>query len=434
MKPVTLPFAAALLLAGMGPAAAVDFQFWYGNTGAAETAIQNACAAFNDSQTEHKITCVGQGSYDTAMQKAIAAVRAKQHPVLIQFFDAGTLDLMLSGAVEPVAEALPDVDWSNYVTGAKSYYETSKGQLYSQPYNASTVVFYGNKEMMAKGGIDALPQTYEALVEALRKLKTAGVECPYVTDGHPWRVLEQVAARHGAPIASRSNGYDGLDAEYLINQGLPAQHLTNLAAWHDEGLVKLDPETRAGTFSDAFNAGECAFMEASTANYSAAYKALGDKVLVGMAPVYEGTERKNTFVGGGSLWIMKGHDPEAVAAAGEFLNFVRQPEQQINLIREAAFVPVTNDVMAVMREQNLLTDPAFGSIEAGMESLNQPGNENSRGIRLGFYVQFRDIFKEETQRAFSGEQTMQAALDNAKTRGDELLRRFQQTYSGVELP
>ncbi|MBA4489368.1 extracellular solute-binding protein [Paracoccus sp. S1E-3] len=434
MKLNSLPVAATFLLASLGPTAAAEFQFWYGNTGAAETAIQNACAAFNDSQTEHKITCVGQGSYDTAMQKAIAAVRAKQHPVLIQFFDAGTLDLMLSGAVEPVAQALPDVDWSNYVTGAKSYYETSKGQLYSQPYNASTVVFYGNKEVMAKGGIDAPPQTYEALVEALRKLKTAGVECPYVTDGHPWRVLEQVAARHGAPIASRSNGYDGLDAEYQINQGLPAQHLTNLAAWHDEGLVKLDPETRAGTFSDAFNAGECAFMEASTANYSAAYKALGDKVLVGMAPVYEGTERKNTFVGGGSLWIMKGHDPEAVAAAGEFLNFVRQPEQQINLIREAAFVPVTNDVMTVMRDQNLLTDPAFGSIEAGMESLNQPGNENSRGIRLGFYVQFRDIFKEETQRAFSGEQTMQAALDNAKTRGDELLRRFQQTYSGVELP
>ena len=30
---------------------------------------------------------------------------------------------------------------------------------------------------------------------------------------------------------------------------------------------------------------------------------------------------------------------------------------------------------------------------------------------------------------------MQAALDNAaKARGDELLRRFEQTYQGVELP
>ena len=55
-------------------------------------------------------------------------------------------------------------------------------------------------------------------------------------------------------------------------------------------------------------------------------------------------------------------------------------------------------------------------------------------IRLGFYLQFREIWKEEIQRAFSGEKTAQVALDDAKVRGDELLRRFEQTYQGVALP
>ena len=32
------------------------------------------------------------------------------------------------------------------------------------------------------------------------------------------------------------------------------------------------------------------------------------------------------------------------------------------------------------------------------------------------------------------DQTVQVALDNAKKRGDELLRRFEQTYKGVKLP
>jgi sn-glycerol 3-phosphate transport system substrate-binding protein len=40
---------------------------------------------------------------------------------------------------------------------------------------------------------------------------------------------------------------------------------------------------------------------------------------------------------------------------------------------------------------------------------------------------------EETQKAFAGQETMQAALDNAKKRGDELLRRFEQTYKGVKM-
>lgn len=124
------------------PATAADIEFWYGATGANwETAVQNACGAFNESQTEHKITCVGQGGYEAGMQAAIAAVRANQHPVLLQIHDAGTLDLMLSGAVEPVADVLPNVDWASYIGGARSYYETSTGTLFSQPYNASTLIF-----------------------------------------------------------------------------------------------------------------------------------------------------------------------------------------------------------------------------------------------------------------------------------------------------
>jgi sn-glycerol 3-phosphate transport system substrate-binding protein len=66
--------------------------------------------------------------------------------------------------------------------------------------------------------------------------------------------------------------------------------------------------------------------------------------------------------------------------------------------------------------------------------MSEPATPDTRGIRLGSYIQFRQIWTEETQKAFSGQQTMQVALDKAKTRGDELLRRFQQTYKGVELP
>jgi sn-glycerol 3-phosphate transport system substrate-binding protein len=65
--------------------------------------------------------------------------------------------------------------------------------------------------------------------------------------------------------------------------------------------------------------------------------------------------------------------------------------------------------------------------------MNQPRTPDTRGIRLGFYVQFRQVFMEETQKAFAGQQTMQVALDNAKKRGDELLRRFEQTYKGAKM-
>ncbi|WP_319412110.1 extracellular solute-binding protein [uncultured Cohaesibacter sp.] len=434
MKLNLLAATAASLIGLSSFAQAADIEFWYGNTGRPEEAIQNACAAFNKSQSEHKITCVGQGGYEAGMQKAIAAYRSKKHPVLIQFFDAGTLDLMLSDAVVPVSEAMPDVDWGDYINGARSYYETSKGALFSQPYNGSTLLFYVNTEMLAKVGETEIPASWEKVAEVAKKLKDAGVACPFTTDAHPWRILEQFSARHGVPIASRHNGYDGLDAEYTFNEGPVADHLNNLYKWRKEGLVLLNQDTKAGKYNAAFNTGECAMMEGSTGSYGAAFTALGDKVKIGMAPMYEGVERRNTLIGGASIWLMKGHSKEKIAAAKAFLDFLRRDDQQIEFTRMTGYMPVTKSALKSLIDSGKSKDLEFATAEMGVNSLNQPGDENSRGIRLGFYVQFRDIFMEETQKAFNGDQTMQEALNAAKKRGDELLRRFEQTYKGVKLP
>jgi len=254
----------ALALSTAAPAHAADIEFWYGNTGRIEEAIQAQCEAFNAAQDEHTITCVGQGGYEAGMQKAIAAYRSGEHPVLIQFFDAGTLDLMLSDAVVPVHTLFEDVDWGDYNTGAKGYYQTSTGDLFSQPYNGSTLIFYANMEMLGAVGVTEVPGTWEEVIETARALKEAGVDCPFSTDAHPWRVLEQFSARHGAPIASNDNGYGGLDAEYTFNRGIVADHLNNLAAWREEGLVKLNADTETGHYFRAFTGGECAMAEGST--------------------------------------------------------------------------------------------------------------------------------------------------------------------------
>ncbi|MDQ0454321.1 extracellular solute-binding protein [Rhizobium paknamense] len=427
-------FASALSLASAASVAkAADIEFWYGNTGLGEEAIQNACSAFNAAQSRDRVTCVGQGSYEVAMQKAIAAYRAKKNPVLMQFFDAGTLDLMLSGAVEPVSEALPQVKWDDYLPGARSYYQTAKGALLSQPYNGSTLILYGNRELLARAGISALPATYEELVADARKLKAAGIACPFATDGLSWRVLEQFSARHGEPIATRHNGYDGLDATYTFNTGLAATHLQNLKSWRDEGLLRLEQDTKTGKFDAAFNAGECAMVENSTGGYGAAYKALGDKVMIGLAPMYQGKTRHNTLIGGASIWIMKGHGPAEIEAAKAFLDFLRRDDQQIAFAGKTGYLLMTGSALTALKISGKAATPEFAVADLGVSSLAEPGNDDSRGIRLGFFVQFRDIFLKETQKAFNGEKPMQQALDDSARQGNELLRRFEKTYRGAAM-
>lgn len=153
-----------------------------------------------------------------------------------------------------------------------------------------------------------------------------------------------------------------------------------------------------------------------------------------MVPVYDGYKRYNTLVGGASIWIMKGHNEAEITAAKEFLNFLRQPDQQIAFTRSTGYLPVTKDVQKIMQDAGMWNDALFASSRVGTESLGMPQNDNSRGLRLGFSLQFRDIFKEELDKAFAGQQTAQATLDNAKLRGDALLRRFAQTYKNAKLP
>lgn len=433
-KIITAAAITAIAMTTTAVAQATEVEFWYGNTGRIEQAILKGCDDFNASQDEHKVKCLGQGSYEAGMQKAIAAYRSEKHPVMIQFFDGGTLDVMLSGAIVPVEQVMPKVNWKDYLAGARGYYESSKGELYSQPYNGSTLIFYGNKAELAKVGVTDLPQTWEEVIETARKLKEAGHSCPFVTDGHPWRILEQFAARHAVPIATNHNGYTGLDAEYVFNKGLIAEHMSNLAEWHNEGLIRLNAETKAGNYERAFAAGECAMMNSSTGAYASAFTALDDKVAISMAPMYEGHKRHNTFIGGASIYVMKGHSEEKVEAAKAYLNFIRKPEQQIEFTRATGYMPVTKGALDELISSGKADMPEFATANVGVASLNQPSTEDTKGIRLGFFTPARDIFIEETTKAFNGEQDMKTALDSAVVRGNELLRRFEQTYEGVELP
>lgn len=433
MRSLLSKSAFALILATSG-AHAADIEFWYGIRGNKADAVQAQCDAFNDAQSEHKVTCVAQGDYEEAAQKAIAAYRSGTHPVLVQFSDALTLDLMLSDAVVPVSEALPETNWSDVIGGARSYYETSKGELFSAPYNPSTLLLYANMEQLGEVGVTEIPTTWEGIMDVAQKLKANGHSCPFVTDGHPWRILEQFAVRHGEPIASKNNGYGGLDTQYTYNEGLVLEHMENIVAWREEGLFLLETDTEAGKYRGAFNSGECAMMEASTGSYAAAYEAGGDRVGLQIAPVYEDRQRFNSMIGGGALWIMKGHDTDKIAAAGAFIEFFLDDDQQLQFTEATGYLPVTNSAIAALKESGRAEEPIFAAVSIASEALGIDGNENSRGMRLGFFSEARSAFQEETTKAFNGEQSMREALDAAVERGNTALRRFEKTYAGKELP
>jgi sn-glycerol 3-phosphate transport system substrate-binding protein len=156
---------------------------------------------------------------------------------------------------------------------------------------------------------------------------------------------------------------------------------------------------------------------------------------VAMLPLYEGTTRHNSFVGGASLWVLKGHEPAEYKAAAAFLNFVAQPEQALFWSTVTGYIPVTKTGFDYMKAHGFYDKPPYQGRELAIAQLNvEAAGSGPGGIRLGNFLQIRGELSNGLQEIFANKASVQQGLDEAVERGDMILRRFEATYKGKQLP
>jgi sn-glycerol 3-phosphate transport system substrate-binding protein len=439
---LVLGLASSLLLSVSAQAQQrVKFEYWHGLTAQLGEVMEAHCKRFNEAQTKFEAVCIGQGGYDKAEQNTIAAYRSKQNPTLVQIYDAGTVNFMLSGAIYPANQLVKDfnlkIDWADYFPGIANYYATSKGEMWSFPYNSSTALMYWNKDAWAKIGKSKAPETIEEWMSDLRKMKAAGVDCGFAFDYDTWMPMEQFSAIHNQPIATKNNGYDGLDAEVVFNKTLFVKYMQDWKKALDEGVARVQTAQSGKTKNQAFADGSCASMLSSVADHGVmtSTAVAGMNWGVAVLPVYEGTKRQNSLVGGASLWVMQGKSKEEYEGAAAYLQFLAQPSEAQWFSTVTGYIPVTNSGFKFMNENKFYEDKKYAGRELAIASLTAtPPSPLSRGIRLGNFTQIRAEVRAELEAAFTGKKDMQTALNDAADRSNQILRRFEQTFKGKQLP
>jgi sn-glycerol 3-phosphate transport system substrate-binding protein len=436
--------AVASLIAASAAADTVKFDFWYGLTGALSQHVQELCKKFNESQKDYEVICTSQGTYYNALQNTIAAYRGGKPPTVVQVFDVGTLDLMLSDAYYPAYQLMADnsykIDWKNYFAGIRAYYATSKGDMLSFPFNSSTALLYWNKDAFQKIGKTEAPKTWEEAGADMKALKDAGYDCPLAIDisqDESWQLMEQFSAVHGEPISTKDNGFGGLDAELTFNKTKFVKFVTDLKGWYDQGLAKIKSPNTGEDYVAAFAAGHCQMTLTSVGDHGTVgtTAAPGMHWDVAMLPLYEGTARHNSFVGGASLWTIKGHTPEEYKGAATFLNFLSQPEQALFWSTVTGYIPVTKTGFDYMKAQGFYDKAPYKGREVAIQQLSyDPSGSGPGGIRLGSFLQIRGELSNSLQAIFANKETVQQGLDEAVQRGNMILRRFEATYKGKTLP
>jgi sn-glycerol 3-phosphate transport system substrate-binding protein len=409
--------------------AAVEVQWWHAMGGVNGERVNKIAADFNASQSEYKVVPSYKGNYTETMTAAIAAFRAKEQPHIVQVFEVGTATMMAArGAVYPVEQMMKEAgepfDKSIYLPAVISYYQTSDGELLSMPFNSSTPVLWYNRDAFKKAGISAPPKTWQDMKTASEKLLAAGYKCGFSFGWQSWVMIENYSAWHDLAMGSKENGFAGTDTSFSFNNDQVKTRIASIADWSKDKLFTYGG--RRGDSLSMYTNGECGMWMNSSAYYGSIKKQAKFDFGQTMLPLDTDVASKpqNSIIGGATLWVLKGHEKSDYKGVAKFMTYLSSADVQAWWHQETGYVPITTPAYELSRKQGFYdanpgTDTAIKQL-----SLNQP-TANSRGVRFGNFVQVRDVINEEMEAIWNGSKTASQGLDDAVSRGNKLLRKFE---------
>jgi len=435
MKKLALALALVMttLAGGLGTAWAdpIELQWWHAMTSVNGDRINKIAADFNAMQSDYKVTPVFKGSYAETMTAAIAAYRAGNAPNIVQVFEVGTATMMAAkGAVKPVYQLMADAgepfDPATYLPAVTAYYSTPDGKMLSFPFNSSTPVVYWNKDAFKKAGLDPdkPPATWPDTFAAAKKLRGAGLACGFTSAWVSWVQIENFSAWHNIPIGTKTNGLGGFDTELQINNATVVRHIGNLADAEKDKSFDYGGRTTEPTAK--FISGDCGMLQDSSGSYGAVKKGVQFGFGVTQLPYYPDVPGapQNSIIGGASLWVMGGKKPEEYKGIAKFFTYLSSTAVQQTWHQDTGYLPITKAAYDATKASGFY-DKNPGTEIAILQMTGKPPTENSRGLRFGNMVQIRDVIAEDLEAAFSGKMDAKAAMDDAVSRGNAILRQFQ---------
>ena len=116
--------------------------------------------------------------------------------------------------------------------------------------------------------------------------------------------------------------------------------------------------------------------------------------------------------------------PEGLQRRAKFFTFLSSPAIQVDWHEATGYVPITLAAYEETKKSGFYAkNPGFDV--AINELSGKAPTPNSKGLRLGNFVQIRNVIDEELEAVWGGKKTAKAALDNAVKRGNELLAKFE---------
>lgn len=425
---MTKPLVALLLLCAAAAAQAVeDIRVWHAMSGPIAASFDQLVARFNASQKDYRVKSFFQGPYDEVLADELEIRKSTgDAPHLVQVQDAGTADMLRSGAARPLWQVLQDAGVrleARYLPAVAAYFADSDERLLALPFGGSTPVLYYNRAAFRRAGLDPAkpPRTWYEMPRMLAALVETGQTCALTTAQQSWVLVENMSAWHNQQFATQANGMAGASPRLAFNTRLMVRWISTLSSWNKSGYYT--PSGRRDEAEARFSSGECAMLTAPSATYARLRSSATVDFGVAPLPYYEDFDEapQNTLIGGSGFWALGGKQPSEYRGVARFLAFLAQADVQADWHQETGDVPLTVAGYELSRKQGYyISNPDH---EVAVRQLLVKPTPESKGVRLGGLRRIRDIIDEELEGVWVGTKTPLDALNAAVKRGNAVLEK-----------
>ncbi len=418
--------AIALVAGGAGAQGAVSLQYYYpvGVSGPLNKLMTEMVNDFNTLHPGIHVEPVFAGNYVQAMAKAMTAVLGGTPPDLAVLDTPELFSLLDRNAIIPLDDLIAQSGgkgWLDDFYGTLLLNARADGHVYSIPWQRSTPIFYYNKDMFRKAGLDPNqpPRTWTELIENAQKLTLRdasgrvtqwGVEAP-VVDTSPW-VFQGFLIEAGAKYFDPNGKWVKFNSPEAVSALQFILDLQNKYKVHPPG-----PSSPAfwGQVPQDFIQQKVAMIYTTTGNMT--FIRTNAKFEWNAAFMPAGTQY-GAPTGGGSFYIFNKIPPDHVAGAWTFIRWMTEPAQAARWSIGTGYVPI--------RKTELSVPPFAAYLREVPQALTATLQLRVAGEQMTIHDvdQIGQILVTAVQAAQSGRLTAQAALDQAQRDATAILAKY----------
>ena len=383
--------------------------------------IDGYAEAFEKENPGTKIKPIYAGTYQETIVKALTAHKAGTPPATSVLLSTDMFTLIDEEAVVPIDEFVKteaDKTWLASFFPAFMANSQTGGKTWGIPFQRSTIVAYWNKELFKEAGLDPekAPENWAQLLEFAQKLTRRdasgnasqwGIQIP--SSGFPYWLFQGLTTQADAILANAAGDQTGFDKPGVIEALQYWMDLAGKHKVHAPGIVEW------GTTPKDFFEKKCAIMWTTTGNLTNVRA--NAKFPFGVAMLPAG-KRRGSPTGGGNFYISAKAPKGQQEAAFKFAQWITQPERAAQWSVDTGYVAVRGDAYETAALKKYVGD--FPQAAVARDQLPHAvaelsTHENQRVTKA---------FNDGLQAALTGTKTADAAMKDAQTESDRILKPF----------